>query len=64
MIDLFENNNFEIIQILGSNSELAIKYRRRFQFIRLFFFLKFEEFRNIQYFIVAKNKTKTNSKGI
>jgi len=60
MINLFENNDFEIVKILGSNSQSIIKYRRQFRFIKLFFFLLFEEFKNIQYFIVAKNKNQTD----
>jgi len=64
MIDLFENNDFEIVKILGSNSQSIIKYRRRFKFIKLFLFLLFEEFQNIQYFIVAKNKNQIDLKGI
>ncbi len=56
IIDLFENNGYVISNIIGSNSKNPSKYLRRLRFIKWFKLLVFEEFINIQYFVVAKIK--------
>ena len=58
IIDLFEDNDFNILKIIGSNRKFVQKYIRRLQFFRLLMLLIFDEFMNTQYFVVANKHNK------
>jgi len=56
IIELFEEQNFNIIDIVSSNKGLAVRYLKRLRVFKLFLQMFFEEFVTIRYFVVASKK--------
>lgn len=54
IIELFENNNYKIENIVGSNKGSAMRYLKRLRLFKFFLQVFFEELVSIQYFVVAK----------
>lgn len=53
IIELFENQGFNILKIISSNKGLATRYLKRLRLFKLFLQLFFEEFVTIRYYVVA-----------
>jgi len=56
IIDLFENQDYNIINIVSSNKGLGMRYLKRLRVFKLFLQIFFEEFVTVRYFVVASKK--------
>ncbi len=53
IIELFEDQGLNIIKIVSSNKNRAMRYSKKFRLFKLFLQIFFEEFVTVRYFIVA-----------
>jgi SAM-dependent methyltransferase len=57
IIELFENQDYNIINIVSSNKGLAMRYFKRLRIFKLFLQIFFEELVTVRYYVVAsKNR--------
>jgi 2-polyprenyl-3-methyl-5-hydroxy-6-metoxy-1,4-benzoquinol methylase len=56
IIELFEEQDFNIVDIVSSNKGLAKRYLKRLRIFKLFLQIFFEEFVTVRYYVVASKK--------